>query len=209
MLREIDQQDLKQILGWRNMPDVRQNMFTDHEISWDEHWQWWQRYQKDKTKLSLIYIEKNVPKGVVNFFDINEKESSCHWGFYLASEFNDLSEKIRTWETLEQEAIDYAFSILNCHHLLCETFRFNKPVLEMHKRLGFIETETMFRQKNNQLEEVVITQIDKPFIRFQAKCLLLGSSNLDFIIMSLEKNMWNILNHLRVNINLPRLQQFF
>jgi len=37
MLRPLEESDLELILPWRNASTVRQAMFMQHKISWDEH----------------------------------------------------------------------------------------------------------------------------------------------------------------------------
>ena len=39
-LRPLQADDKDQILAWRNSPDVRAYMYTDHVISPDEHARW-------------------------------------------------------------------------------------------------------------------------------------------------------------------------
>ncbi len=190
MLREITTQDLDKILCWRNSPGVRQNMFTDHLITADEHLNWWHKSSNDSSRKNMMFVRNGIDEGVVNFFDINNKKKTCHWGFYLSSELKDIQSKIQTWQLLEKEVIDYAFSELHCQQLFCETFRFNKPVLDMHKRFGFVEVATELRQKGDIKEQVVITTLTQnptKFTRFKTCCLLIGSANLDFIKSSLKQ----------------------
>jgi UDP-4-amino-4,6-dideoxy-N-acetyl-beta-L-altrosamine N-acetyltransferase len=190
MLRELTTYDIDKVLHWRNAAEVRKNMFTDHVITADEHLSWWQKLNNDPSRKSLIFVRNGVDEGVVNFFDIDNIDHSCHWGFYLSSQLKDIQTNIQAWQLLEQEAIDYAFSELNCQQLLCETFRFNQPVLDMHKRFGFIEIATELRLKGDHKEEVVITELtnnSNSYTRFMSRCLLLGSANLDFIKSSLKQ----------------------
>jgi len=194
MFREIDKNDLDKIRNWRNAPDVRKNMFTDHIISAEEHLAWWKSLSKDISRQCLLFVHNGIDVGVVNFFDIevdiDDKTKTCHWGFYLANDLKDFQANIQAWQSLEIEAIDYAFTELGCQQLYCETFRFNKPVLEMHKRFGFVEIAIEQHKKGSLTEEVVVTVLKSknilipeksPYIRFNSRCLLMGSSNLDFI----------------------------
>ncbi len=190
MLRKIHKNELEIIRSWRNSPDVRKNMFTDHLITADEHLVWWQSLNSNNSQQCLMFVRDGIAAGVVNFFDIDKDNHTCHWGFYLSNDFNYAKNAFQNWQLLEQEAIQYAFNELNCQKLYCETFRFNQPVLEMHKRFGFVETAIEQRKKGDVIEEVVITVLNSedvvqenksPSIRFQSCCMLMGSSNLDFI----------------------------
>lgn len=43
VLRPMTEADLAQVLAWRNHPDIRANMYTQHEITMAEHRAWWDR----------------------------------------------------------------------------------------------------------------------------------------------------------------------
>jgi len=189
MLRPINHSDLDKIRSWRNAPGVRQTMFTDHIISAEEHSHWWKNLNNDRTRQCLLYVHNGVDAGVVNFFDINPELKTCHWGFYLSYDLDGSPFKFQAWQSLEKEAIDYAFNELNCHQLICETFRFNQSVLEMHKRFGFVEMSIEQHIKGETDQDVVVTVLtsDKPpaYTRFKSECLLMASSNMDFVKHSL------------------------
>ncbi len=219
MLRLINKQDLDKIRNWRNAPNVRENMFTDHLISPEEHLAWWQNIRDNASRKVLMFVRNGIDEGVVLFFDIDRGKQSCHWGFYISNDLNEMKTRINTWQSLEKEAIDYAFSELLCKQIFCETFSFNKPVLEMHKRFGFVESAIKSRKKGNSNEDVVLSTLTaekyydkKPiddtvnnpilhasdadtasiesepyFTRFTTRCVLMGSSNLDFLKSSLNR----------------------
>ena len=85
MLRKIKKSDLKEILEWRNSPEVRKVMFTDHQITENEHIDWWKKIQADTQKEGLIFCFDNVNLGVVNYFDILSSRGPLQ--FYLSSTY--------------------------------------------------------------------------------------------------------------------------
>ncbi len=210
MLREVALQDLDKILRWRNSPDVRQVMFTDHIITKDEHLSWWERVKKDNSRENLVYVWKGEDVGVVNFYDIDNSTGEYYWGFYLSDALNSQLTRMQIWQALEKEAIEYAFNDLNCKRLFCETFRFNQPVNEMHKRFGFKVVAIEKKSKGDKLEEVIIADLTPEiyykksssslatsssqvvhvkselanstmvFTRLSKRCVFLGSANLGF-----------------------------
>ena len=42
-IRSMAEEDLTMVLAWSNHPEVRRFMFTQHEISLEEHTQWFMR----------------------------------------------------------------------------------------------------------------------------------------------------------------------
>ncbi|MEE2693504.1 MAG: UDP-4-amino-4,6-dideoxy-N-acetyl-beta-L-altrosamine N-acetyltransferase, partial [Pseudomonadota bacterium] len=206
MLRNIKKSDLKEILVWRNSREVRKVMFTDHQITENEHLEWWEKLQDETQKEVLMFSMNNVNLGVVNFFDIDQKKKTCHWGFYLSNSMSENINRLEVWQILEKEAIEYAFNDLKCQKLICESFAFNTSVIEMHKRLGFIESDTIIKLKDKKRLKVVVTELtadryydlakehnnEKPFVekvnengsqysRLSTKVVFLSSSNTEFL----------------------------
>ncbi len=85
MLRAIQQSDLEEILTWRNSPDVRKNMYTSHEISWEEHVNWFINYKNDSTKRYFMFNNGKTNVGVIYFTDYSPEQGSAFWGFYAGN----------------------------------------------------------------------------------------------------------------------------
>lgn len=56
ILREMNEFDLSRVLEWRNAEDVRNNMYTNHVISTDEHWSWWE-FHKNNPRVKRLICE--------------------------------------------------------------------------------------------------------------------------------------------------------
>jgi UDP-4-amino-4,6-dideoxy-N-acetyl-beta-L-altrosamine N-acetyltransferase len=142
LLRLLEETDLELILAWRNAPAVRQSMFTQHEISMKEHHAWFARTQNDPSTRWFLYLDKNnQPMGVVYFTKIDHDQKAAFWGFY-ASPDATLGTGIR----MENDALRQAFDELNFCKLNCEVLSTNPSVINMHKKVGFIE-EGRFREQ--------------------------------------------------------------
>ena len=140
MLRPLEESDLKLILPWRNALTVRQAMFTQHEISWDEHQAWFRCVQADDTKRWFLFLDdESVPCAVVSFVSIDQVQNLAFWGFYT-----DPDAKPGTGVRMSLDALDKAFFELGLRKLNAEVLASNRRSLEMHKKIGFIE-EGRFR----------------------------------------------------------------
>lgn len=129
------------VLTWRNAPKVRQNMFNSHEISYQEHCNWFSRIQNDDCCFWYIYIdEQGTPNGVISFTDYNRLWRNAFWGFYTGTQA-----PIGTGLKMEYEAIEHAFNELDLNKLNCEVLGFNTGVVTMHKQFGF-KQEGIFRE---------------------------------------------------------------
>ena len=50
ILRSIGDDELELMRSWRNEPAVRANMYTQHEISREEHLAWWEKINNTKSQ---------------------------------------------------------------------------------------------------------------------------------------------------------------
>lgn len=152
-MRSMQEKDLEMVLGWRNCDWVRSNMYTDHIITWEEHFSWFEHAKKSTNSVFLICEQNGVPIGVINFVNIDKKNSKAFWGFYLGEEKGAPGRG----PAMEYLALEYAFSELKLHKLCCEVFTFNLSVVNLHKKFGFVE-EGRYRDhfiKNGKYEDVV------------------------------------------------------
>ncbi|PSV46815.1 UDP-4-amino-4,6-dideoxy-N-acetyl-beta-L-altrosamine N-acetyltransferase [Photobacterium indicum] len=131
-LMELEESHLDMILEWRNAPEVRKNMYTNHVISTEEHYAWFNKLQNDKTKKYFVFIKDNVPVGVIGFTEINLIKDTASWAFYA----NPTAPR-GTGSMMEFFALDYAFKELKLHKLRCEVLSFNQMVVKLHTKFGF------------------------------------------------------------------------
>lgn len=139
-MRPVTFDDLPLILEWRNRPEIREKMFTTHEISPEEHYSYFERSLDDPTREHFLCVtEDDVPVGVVNFHQIDLLNRNAFWGFYSG---DPTRRGIGT--QMGFLALNHAFGALNLHKLMGEVLSTNAPSLEFHEKLGF-HTEGVFR----------------------------------------------------------------
>ncbi len=131
LVREMTEQDLDQVLRWRNHFDVRRFMFNQKEISFEEHRGWFERVSQDGRRHLLIFEFNGVPSGSVNFSQ-HDTASVTDWGFYLASDAAKGAGR-----QLGVVALDYAFNKLGLHKVCGEALAFNDRSIQFHLSLGF------------------------------------------------------------------------
>lgn len=131
-LRNIKLQELELMLGWRNAPNVRANMYTRHEISIDEHLAWWTKIQQRHDQRYFMYEAGGTPLGIIGFSNIDRTSENSSWAFYASPEAPK-----GTGSKMEFLAIDYAFNDLSLHKLHCEVLAFNTQVIKLHQKFGF------------------------------------------------------------------------
>jgi UDP-4-amino-4,6-dideoxy-N-acetyl-beta-L-altrosamine N-acetyltransferase len=130
-IRPVTQVDLDMILRWRNHPSVRSFMLTQHEISPDEHAQWFASASTDSHQHLLIVEDATVPIGYVQFKNVSINGVS-EWGFYTSPDAPKGSGK-----KLGKAALSYAFETLKLHKVVGQAFEFNLASMRFHEHLGF------------------------------------------------------------------------
>ena len=143
MLRTVNEEELELMLSWRNAPSVRENMYTRHVISIDEHLAWWNKIKSREDTKYLMYELSGVPLGIVGFNLIDRFHQNAFWAFYASPDAPR-----GTGIFMEFLALDYAFHVLNLHKLSCEVLAFNSSVIKLHQKFGFT-VEGVFREHHN------------------------------------------------------------
>lgn len=123
--------DLEQVLAWRNHADVRRYMYTQHEITFEEHSQWFARASQDSKKHLLVFEIECVPLGFINIHQV-AAGGIADWGFYAAPQ----SPK-GTGKALGLAALKYAFDDIGLYKLCGQALGHNLRSIQFHKSLGF------------------------------------------------------------------------
>jgi UDP-4-amino-4,6-dideoxy-N-acetyl-beta-L-altrosamine N-acetyltransferase len=135
-------QDLELLRSWRNSALVSKNMYTSKYISQQDQLDWFRSIQLKKDALYRI-VEINERKvGMISLTNIKLDNQSCFWAMYFGDTmFNETGAAA----ILEYFVIDYVFDELGLNKLNCEVLSFNKKVINLHKRFGFV-IEANFRE---------------------------------------------------------------
>lgn len=140
MLREASDADVEAIRLWRNHPKVRGASLWTGPITPEGHARWWADVQTDPAKRVLIFEYRGAPCGVVTFKDHDPASQTAEWGFFLDVDgLSERGELVQAWIALEKEAIEYGFGEMMLRTLGGRTLAWNKPVLDLHRRLGFAQ----------------------------------------------------------------------
>jgi UDP-4-amino-4,6-dideoxy-N-acetyl-beta-L-altrosamine N-acetyltransferase len=140
-LRPLGAEDRDRVLGWRNSPDVRAYMYTDHLISPEEHARWFAGIPGDAARQYWIIEMDGAPVGLANLYDIDRRNQRCAWAYYLA----DPSVRgLGLGSYVEYWMLEYVFEGLKLAKLWCEVLASNEPVWRLHETFGFV-VEARFR----------------------------------------------------------------
>jgi len=130
-IRTVTNEDLSMLLAWRNHPDVRSFMLTQHEIGVDEHRNWFARASQDPTRSLLIVEDDRQPVGYVQLNNVSPG-GIADWGFYARPGAPRGSGRKLGISTLK-----YAFEDLELHKVCGQAIESNHASISFHRRLGF------------------------------------------------------------------------
>lgn len=132
-IRSLTDDDLPEILMWRNHPRVRNFMFTQHEISPHEHRQWFAQAAHDATRRHLIIEVDRQAIGFVQFSQVSQG-GIADWGFYTRPDAPKGSGR-----KLGGIALNHAFMQLQLHKVCGQAIAGNQASIALHLSLGFTE----------------------------------------------------------------------
>jgi UDP-4-amino-4,6-dideoxy-N-acetyl-beta-L-altrosamine N-acetyltransferase len=134
--RPLQYEDKEMIRLWRNLPQVRRYMLTDHVISPEEHATWFDRVFGNPRYRHWIIRCEEEDVGLLHLYDIDDRNRRCYWGFYVAGK-GVRGKNVGMFA--EYFALQYVFQELQFNKLCCETLDFNRGVLRMHEAFGFVQ----------------------------------------------------------------------
>lgn len=150
LVRPMAMSDLEMVLAWRNHPDVRRYMYNRHEISTDEHRNWFELAANDPKRHLLIYEIGSTPLGFINIHEV-APGGIADWGFYAAPDAPQ-----GTGRALGNVALSHAFINLCLHKLCGQVIAFNERSIQFHLKLGFLKEGVLQQQyfDNNRYHDV-------------------------------------------------------
>lgn len=130
-IRVMTADDLGCVLGWRNHPDIRRYMYTQHEITLEEHRAWFEHASQNSRKHLLVFEVDGIAQGFVNITELAAL-GVADWGFYIAPD------AVRgTGRQLGKMALEYAFRNLRLHKVCGQALAFNERSIKFHLGLRF------------------------------------------------------------------------
>jgi UDP-4-amino-4,6-dideoxy-N-acetyl-beta-L-altrosamine N-acetyltransferase len=137
ILRSMRSTDLEFVLAWRNHIDISRYMFSHHQISIEEHSNWFLRTSEDPLKHLLIFEKSRVPLG---FVQITEEGHSgvAEWGFYTAPDSPRGISK-----SIGETSLDYVFNQRGLYRIYSHVIAHNEKSIRFHLRFGFQHEGTL------------------------------------------------------------------
>ena len=133
-LRAIEEEDLLQIVQWRNLPEVNAYFYEFEPLSLTMQERWFSKFLGSTDKMWIVEtIDEKKLLGTVSIYNIDMRSRKAEWGrLYLVGDVRSKG----YGKEVSQLIYDYCFNHLNLNKLSCEVFADNVSVVEMHKKVG-------------------------------------------------------------------------
>ena len=125
---------LEMVRNWRNSTSVSQYMITNHDISPEEHCRWIENLKTKTTAKAWVIRFDGNPVGVVSLTNINLKEKTAEWGFYIADE-STRGKGIGS--AVLYQLLEYAFETIKLRSLGTSVMENNPGALHLYEKFGF------------------------------------------------------------------------
>lgn len=132
-VREIRDEDLELIIGWRMDPDITKYMNTNPKLTLEGQRKWLDSISKDDSCMYWIVELDGRPVGLIDIVDIDWEAGNSSWGYYIGEK--DARSLILAI-SLEMSLYDYVFDVLGFKELHNEVFSLNAGVVKLHIACG-------------------------------------------------------------------------
>lgn len=138
-LRAVEKEDLRELMNWRNSPELRKNFREYKEINYDNQLKWYEtKVLNDNSTImfSIVSLSDDKLIGCCGFCYINWVNRNADISMYIG-----INDYYIDSEGLAEEScnllIDYGFNETGLHKLTTEIYEFDKKKEDLYKKLNF------------------------------------------------------------------------
>jgi len=150
----LKDEEVDLVRKFRNHPEVRRWMYSDHEINKSEHIEFISSLVKEEKKLYFLVLQDNLCLGVISLNRIDLKNRHAYLGIYANPE-----EKIsNAGFFLGRALLKMSFEFIGLHSLKLEVIENNHRAINLYRKLGFKEEGRLreFVYKEGKWYDVIV-----------------------------------------------------
>ncbi len=140
--------------------DITKYLNTDPVLTLESQVQWFENLNSKPYFYNWIIQVDNKDVGVVQIVAMNEEQTTCEWGYYVAQkEARSLALAV----SVELSLYDYIFTQTKMQSITCETFTKNASVVKIHELCG-LNMVTVYKDhvhKNGKSFDVALQEITR------------------------------------------------
>lgn len=140
ILNPIEEQDLKQLMYWRNLPEFRKHFREYRELSYENQLQWFKGLANDRSTImfAIRNIEDGELIGCCGLCYINWVHRNADLSLYIGYEESYIDGKGFAEESCRL-LFDYGFKELNLQKIWTEIYEFDHKKKTLYDQIGLIE----------------------------------------------------------------------
>lgn len=153
-LRLITESDIEDVRRWRNSDLIKNVSYNQTDITKEEQQIWYSHLKDNPTQIHWIISvdDKNIGYSCLKGIDLRNKRVEFA-SLYIGEEDYLLS---GLGASAEYKVLEYIYNEFDVNKVFCEVLSFNKKVIQLHKRFGFVEEGILKNHYfiNNKFEDV-------------------------------------------------------
>lgn len=151
----LDDNHRELVRNWRNHPDIKKWMKTDHIISVDEHLGFIGRLKSDRGNFYWLVKNSGQNIGVIYLNNVDFKHKTAYLGVYANPELRGVG------STLMAALRELSFNLARLHSLKLEVREDNQRAVSLYQRSGFSQ-EGLLREvvyQDGQWYDLIIMEM--------------------------------------------------
>lgn len=160
-IRKITLEDTKNIVKWRNSPNVKKNFCIQQDMTEETHVNWFNNKILKGEVVQFIIIDNDSNKAVGSTYlrDIDTNNKKAEFGIFIGED-DARGKGIGT--TATKLIIDYGFKELKLNKIFLRVFSNNKAAIKAYEKAGFKYEGTAKEDillPNGQYQDIVFMAI--------------------------------------------------
>lgn len=119
----------KMVLAWRNHESIRKWMFTQEEITLEDHLNYIDSLPNRQDRRYFLVKQDNEAIGIIDFTNIHDDQADI--GLYAKPHLRGVG------KLLMHSIIEYGFTTLKANRLISEVFETNEAAIQLYTKFGF------------------------------------------------------------------------
>ena len=150
---DVDKDLVELVRTWRNNEAVSKYMITNHKISKDEHEKWIGKLKNtDKAKAWIIKLDGKAI-GLSALSDIDYRNKSTDWGFYIADE-STRGKGIGS--VALYKLMEIVFEEMNFEKMHTRVLDNNPAALNLYEKFGFKKEKEISEKINRDGKKITV-----------------------------------------------------
>ena len=133
-LRKITLEDSEKLVKWRNNPRVRVNLFSQDELTVDQHINYFHKYIETGVVCQFVIVVDGVDCGTSFLKNIDYVSKKAEFGIFIGE---DSFRGKGIGKTATLKTVEFGFESLNLEFICLSVLEDNYPALDSYKKAGF------------------------------------------------------------------------